>query len=84
MTFNEYINRGFNTYRLDEQKDKLINKLLTFTDNMIDSNTIDFTIRGYNLLTGWDIIINDDYTDDVFNTEQVILNRKLKLKKILQ
>lgn len=84
MTFNEHINTGFHTYTLDERQDKVNNMLLEFTDNMIDTGNIDYTINDYNLLTGWDITYNNTYTDKIFNTDKIVLTRQIKLNKLIK
>lgn len=81
MTFNRYISN----YKINDGdiKQQIDNKLLIFTDNMIDLNTVNYSIYKYNYITGWDIDILDDYTFDVFYTDQKTLNRKLKIKKLI-
>lgn len=67
-----------------DNKIEAINEiLLRFTDNLIDINALNYDVIEHNYIIGWNIKVNDEYTQYVFFTEQKTLCRKLKIDKLL-
>lgn len=82
MTFNQYINKS-KGLAIMPQNEVISHHIKYFMHGMVDSSKLNYTIGGYNAITGWEIDIHDDYTDYIFNTDQTTLTRQLKVEYLL-
>lgn len=80
MTFSDHLTKYI---KIGNDINIVTDLLSEFTHNMINLDNINFEIIECNYITGWDIQFNDDYTENVFYTDRIQLNRILKLEKLL-